>query len=110
MNTTRIELWWTAAGCLPDAEHPAYIADNMTDAQTWLAGDEAAEYYATTGEHNTYTFELVEVNYTSCPTCENDYAENTGEPIPHDVMGDPRPTITVCPECATISHRYNTNH
>jgi hypothetical protein len=103
MNTVKIELWWTAAGCLPDADQPAHVANSFDDARAWIAGDEAAAYWETTGEHNTYCFELIPTPYATCPTCHNEYPTDYGQPVPWDVMGDPRPTITVCPECATHS-------
>jgi hypothetical protein len=64
MTTTetnyRYEIWWCAAGCLPDSEHPAFVADTMPEIEAWLAGDEAAEYRDSTGDYNTYDFEIVD--------------------------------------------------
>jgi hypothetical protein len=103
MNTVKIELWWTAAGCLPDADQPAHVANSLDDARAWLAGDEAAAYWETTGEHNTYSFELIPTPYATCPTCAEQYPTDDAHTVPWDVMGDPRPTIQVCPKCAAHS-------
>jgi len=57
--TFRYYVWWCAAGCLPDTDNPAFAANTIEEVNAWLASDEANEYRESTGEFNTYEFEIV---------------------------------------------------
>lgn len=57
--TFRYYVWWCAAGCLPDSDNPAFAANTIEEVNAWLASDEADEYRESTGEFNTYEFEIV---------------------------------------------------
>ena len=59
-NTYRYEIWWCAAGCLYDAEHPAFVANTIPEIETWLAGPDADDYRNSTGEHSTYYFDIID--------------------------------------------------
>lgn len=58
-TTFRYYVWWCAAGCLPDTDNPAFAANTIEEVNAWLASDEADEYRESTGEFNTYEFEIV---------------------------------------------------
>jgi hypothetical protein len=52
------EVWWAAAGCLPDSEFPSFTG-TLNECLDWLQGQDAADYWDTCGEYNTYDFYVV---------------------------------------------------
>lgn len=56
----RYSVWWCAAGCLPDFDHPAFSADTLEEIDAWLQSDEADEYRSAEGEFSTYSFEITD--------------------------------------------------
>jgi len=53
------EVWWSAAGCLYDAEQPAFSADTLPEIEAWLQSEEADLYRDSAGEHSTYDFHII---------------------------------------------------
>ncbi|NBP04153.1 MAG: hypothetical protein EBU90_29475 [Proteobacteria bacterium] len=53
------EVWWCAAGCLYDSDHPAFSADTLEEIEAWLQSEEADTYREAAGEFSTYAFEII---------------------------------------------------
>ena len=60
----RYAVWWSAAGCLPDCDRPAFTADTLQEIHAWLQSDEADEYRQPQGEFSTYEFQIHDTDIT----------------------------------------------
>lgn len=58
---TKHEVWWAAAGCLPDSDTPAFVG-SLRECYDWVLSEDAHEYWDTCGEYNTYDFFVVEAS------------------------------------------------
>jgi hypothetical protein len=75
MSESVYEVWWASAGCLPDSDTPAFEADTLQECEDWLDSNSAWEYWESTGENNTYGFQI----------CENTDGKNSQTVLHYDM-------------------------
>jgi len=56
MTSVKWAVWYHSVGCLPDSEHPEFVADSIGEAYDWIA--ENQHEYRRETEHDLYVLSV----------------------------------------------------